>query len=259
MSVVNVTLSNYEAFLYTDVSIQVTVRNEGSYTEKFNVTLYVNQSSTTIPIDTYLVTSLGSSDQVTIPFLWTVRDVPVGECRVTAEATPVSGETNTSNNHKDVTLLINPDYTAPVIGVPIQNPPGGEIWQGSGVWVQVNVTDAGSSVKTVLLSWKVENQSDVDDTIWWNITMSKTNPDTLTQTYSSYAMMDTWGYSSGAKVSYKILAYDFTGNEAVRDHAGTFYIFVIVVPEYQIVLILPLFMAATLSIVIGWKKRTRAC
>jgi hypothetical protein len=255
--VVNVTLSNYEAFLCTDVSIQVTVRNEGSYTEKFNVTLYVNQSSITIPIDTYLVTSLGSSDQVTIPFLWTVRDVPVGECRVTAEATPVSWEINTSNNYKDVTLLINPDYTAPVIGVPIQNPPGGEIWQGSGVRVQVNVTDAGSGVKTVLLSWKVENQSDVDDTIWWNITMSKFNPDTLPQAYSSYAM-DTWGYSSGAKISYKILAYDFTGNEAVRDHAGTFYIFVIV-PEYQIALILPLFMAATLSIVIGWKKRTRAC
>ena len=61
-----------------DISIQVAVRNEGNYAEGFNVTVSANQTADTIFVDAYLVTTLGSMDQISIPFVWHTAEVDSG-------------------------------------------------------------------------------------------------------------------------------------------------------------------------------------
>ena len=81
------------------VNISVTVRNEGDFSETFNVTVYAN----TTVIDMETVTSLAPGENTTLTFIWTVPDpslwIPYPpKYTISAEAEVVSGETNTDNN-----------------------------------------------------------------------------------------------------------------------------------------------------------------
>jgi len=73
--------------------INVTVTNQGEFTENFNVTAYAN---TTI-IETKEVT-LTSGNSTTVTFTWNTTGVVKGNYTIKAEATQLLGETDTDDN-----------------------------------------------------------------------------------------------------------------------------------------------------------------
>lgn len=243
IAVTNVSLSAYQFFFMpAGVSINVSVRNSGDFTEHFNVTVEADQRFFHTVFDTYYVTSLGKHEEIDIPFVWNTSGFLPGDYRVTALATVVEGENDTADNTKESSLVeILADSTAPVIGVP-QGEEGG-------YYVSVYVFDNESGVKDVVLSYKVRNVTWVDSETWWNISLSR-NSDGIYYTYFPF-------YEWGAIVSYKIIAYDNAGNVAFRDNGGLNYSFV-VVPEYSLSFILVLPMAASAIALATWKHRRRA-
>ena len=74
--------------------INVTVENQGNFTEAFNVTAYYNNTA----IETKPVASLSPGNSTTLTFNWTTTGVSAGEYAISANATVVEGETNTTNN-----------------------------------------------------------------------------------------------------------------------------------------------------------------
>lgn len=74
--------------------INVTVENQGDYTETFNVTLYAN--TTIIETKTNITLTSGNSTTLTIP--WNTTGVAKGNYMIWAYATPVPGETDTLDN-----------------------------------------------------------------------------------------------------------------------------------------------------------------
>jgi hypothetical protein len=75
------------------MQINVTVANQGDYTETFNVTLYVN--TTTIETKQVTLTSLNST---TITVTWNATGFAKGNYTLWAYAWPVQGETDTADN-----------------------------------------------------------------------------------------------------------------------------------------------------------------
>jgi outer membrane protein assembly factor BamB len=73
--------------------INVTVENQGSYKETFNVTTYAN--ATIIQKQTV---TLASGNSTTLTFTWNTRGFAYGNYTISAYATPVAGETNLADN-----------------------------------------------------------------------------------------------------------------------------------------------------------------
>ncbi|MGD8505765.1 MAG: cohesin domain-containing protein [Candidatus Bathyarchaeota archaeon] len=89
------------------VSINVTVRNEGSATETFDVTITYDSTD----IETRTATDLAPGDSETLAFNWNTGDVNEGNYTITATASTVSGETEIEDNtNSEVTITV----TAPL-------------------------------------------------------------------------------------------------------------------------------------------------
>lgn len=71
------------------VSINVTVENQGDYTETFNVTISINQTKTV---------TLPPNNQVTLVFLWNTTNVLYGNYTIIAYATVGPNETDIIDN-----------------------------------------------------------------------------------------------------------------------------------------------------------------
>jgi len=85
------------------LSINVTVTNQGAYSEIFNVTAYAN---TTI-IDTLADITLASGDSTTIFFTWDTTGVLYGNYTISVYATQVPNELDTQDNtHAESTVLL---------------------------------------------------------------------------------------------------------------------------------------------------------
>lgn len=90
------------------VAINATVKNEGDFTETFNVTAYYAG----VPIETQNV-SLSAGANKTLTFYWNTTYVAAGTYAIKAEATHVPNEFNTTNNlyiDGDVTVHRKADY-----------------------------------------------------------------------------------------------------------------------------------------------------
>lgn len=94
-AVISVATSDNEVYQGEVVNITVVVRNEGTVTETFNVTAkYFNRI-----IETKTVTNLTRLKTTTIMFNWDTQSVPTDfEYAISAEATPVTGETDKADN-----------------------------------------------------------------------------------------------------------------------------------------------------------------
>jgi len=75
-----------------DIAIDVTVENEGVFVEKFNVTIYSDNST----IGEYAVTVFPGAR--TLTFIWDTAGVGEGEYSIKVEASTVPNETNTGDN-----------------------------------------------------------------------------------------------------------------------------------------------------------------
>jgi hypothetical protein len=77
------------------ISINVTVANQGSYAETFNVTIYANTTS----INTFTNVSLLSGNSVTLTFTWNTTGFAKGNYTISAYAWPVQNETDLADNN----------------------------------------------------------------------------------------------------------------------------------------------------------------
>jgi parallel beta-helix repeat protein len=93
VAVTNVVASKTIVVQSSSLSTNITVENQGNYTETFNVTVYAN----TTAITTQTVT-LASGTSTNIAFTWNTTGFPYGSYTISAYAHPVPGETNTANN-----------------------------------------------------------------------------------------------------------------------------------------------------------------
>jgi hypothetical protein len=75
-------------------SINVTVANQGDYTETFTITVYANTSM----IGTATVYNLVNGTSTILTFTWDTTDFAFGNYTVSAYAEPVTGEINVANN-----------------------------------------------------------------------------------------------------------------------------------------------------------------
>ncbi len=85
-----------------NVSISVTVTNEGDFAETFNVTVYANEAAiATKPV------ALSRGNSTTLTFEWNTKDVPIGTYVISANASVVEGETDIlDNKHIDGTVIV---------------------------------------------------------------------------------------------------------------------------------------------------------
>jgi len=99
------------------ININVTVTNQGEFTETFSVIAYAN----TTQIETKEIT-LSSGDSTTLTLTWNTTGVAKGNYTVTAEATQLPGETDTTDNTQTdgwIIVAMIGDISSPLMpGVP---------------------------------------------------------------------------------------------------------------------------------------------
>jgi len=74
--------------------INVTVQNQGNFTETFNVTSHAN----TTTIQTQTVINLASGDSRNITFAWNTTSIPYGNYTISAVADTITEEIHTDDN-----------------------------------------------------------------------------------------------------------------------------------------------------------------
>jgi len=103
VAVIGVTPSITQVNIGQVVNITVTVRNEGTVPEDFDVTIYYDDTV----IGTQTVTGLEPGAEKTLKFSWDTTDVAEGGYTIKAEASMVLGETDiTDNTYVDGTVTV---------------------------------------------------------------------------------------------------------------------------------------------------------
>ncbi|MGQ9538793.1 MAG: OmpL47-type beta-barrel domain-containing protein [Candidatus Bathycorpusculaceae bacterium] len=134
------------------------------------------------------------------------------------------------------------DKTAPAIGTPSREP-AGDVQPDQPVKVSVNVTDQVSQVKNVTLYYSLNNGTSWEQPIPMNYNFS-------TNLYEATIP----GQEAGTWVRYKIVAYDYAGNNETLDGTQPYCVYQ-VIPEFPSSLILPIFMIITLIAVIICRRK----
>ncbi|UCC57645.1 MAG: DUF362 domain-containing protein [Candidatus Bathyarchaeum sp.] len=133
------------------------------------------------------------------------------------------------------------EETFPEIGTPSQDPPRYNVMAGEEVKVSVNVTDAGSGVKNVTLSYALNN-----GTAWENQTMNYNPSTSLYEATISGQPADTW-------VEFKIVAYNNAENCSTKESEP--YCTYQVIPEFQSGhILLVLLVIITLMVIVYRRK-----
>jgi hypothetical protein len=80
------------------MGINVTVKNEGNFTESFTLTVNATNATTSIVVGTQTVSNLLSGETRILLFTWDTTSATYGDYTISAYAAPVSNEVNTANN-----------------------------------------------------------------------------------------------------------------------------------------------------------------
>lgn len=158
----------------------------------------------------------------------------------TLEYWSVDNGDNEELPHKILTN-IKLDKTQPTIQ-DISRIPQGDVQPDQPVTVLVNATDTLSDVKSVRIAYK-SNRS----------ILRLDFPMTLNSTTGLYEYTIS-GEQANTLIEYEIEAYDNAGNQIVDNNARQYYTYTII-PEFPSLIILPLFMTATLLTVIAYKRK----
>jgi len=144
IAVTNVTPSPASVPLGENVSISVTVKNEGTATETFDVTVLYDPTD----IETKTVTDLAPENSETLSFTWNTSGVTPGAFTIKVEVPPVSGETDTSDNTAttDVTVLFHDIAITSVTVSHIQ------VKVGDSVTINVTVANEGDFPETLTVT-----------------------------------------------------------------------------------------------------------
>jgi hypothetical protein len=196
----------------------------------FNLTITSREGGTTGPLPgTYNYTATSSINVTAIPssgysFDYWLLD---GEERTENPTTVIMDA-----NHTLEAVFV--DDISPEISVPVQEPPE-NVMAYQNVTVTANVTEAGSGLYNITLWYSINN-----GTTWAPLNMTEISINTYQTTIP--------GHENCTWVTYKIIAYDNNGNQAINDNHGYYYIYH-VIPEFQTwVTILLLFLILTFTI-----------
>lgn len=118
IAITSITPSEAAADQGSILSINVTVANQGTYTENVSLTVYANTTS----IGSQTIT-LSSGSSAIIVFNWNTSSFALGNYTINAYVTPVLGETNTADNT---------DYSTQEVAI-IPESPSNNYW----VWIVV--------------------------------------------------------------------------------------------------------------------------
>jgi len=138
IAIVEIVLAKPKVTQGYPLSIEVTVENEGDFSETFNVIVYYDNTT----IETKVVTSLPSGVETTLTFLWDTTAVALGNYTIRAYAPPVVGETDTVDNHyfdgivQVVSLIIVPDHYSTIQGAINKATPWDTIFVRSGTYYE---------------------------------------------------------------------------------------------------------------------------
>jgi hypothetical protein len=171
------------------VDINATVKNQGAYSETFNVTAYANSQS----IGKKSV-SLVSGSSTNIAFVWNTTGYGFGDYAISIYAWPVPGETNTANNIKvanNTLTILYPGHEIAVVGV---KPSKTVLGHGLCMSITVTVKNYGNFTETFAT------------TVYANTTAVQTQQVTL-QSANRAVLTFVWNTTNFAKGNYTISAY----------------------------------------------------
>ena len=148
---------------------------------------------------------------------YVLNNVPIGNYTVSASKLGYYSQSKSIQVLENQTVIVNftlsKDRVAPTIEAVYRA--SATVRPDQTVTVFANVTDEGTSVMAVILSYKVAGED-----IWHNVTMENSAGNTY--------VGEIPGFSAGTLVYYKVIAYDYSGNVAVEDNAGSYYTYAVV-------------------------------
>jgi hypothetical protein len=188
VAVTSVSVSPITVLPGTPVHVNATVQNLGGFAETFNVTTYANS---------YIIgkqkVALNSGSLQTLYFTWDTTGYSKGDYNVSAVASTVPGETNTTNNVKAATNIVTILYNGHDIAVTSVNPGKTVIGQGYSTIIKVTVKNYGTYPETF------------NTTAYYNTTALPKQKVTL-QSGASTTINFTWNTAGFAYGNYTISA-----------------------------------------------------
>jgi len=170
------------------VNINVTVENQGGFAETFNVTVYANSETVGVqPV------SLNIGSSVTVIFAWDTSGLGKGDYTISASASIVPGEVDTSNNNKTSSTPVTVLYAGHDVAVTNVKPSKTVVGQGYCMFIAATVKNYG-----------VFNEA-FDTTVYANTTSVASQNVTLTSGNFT-TLTFTWNTTGFAKGNYTIKA-----------------------------------------------------
>jgi PKD repeat protein len=148
LAIINVAPSVVQAYIGDAVGINVTVVNEGTESETFDVYVYADADTAVIgdeiTIDVISNVSLEAEATTTLSVTWDTTGVVEGTYTISAKVPAVKGEEDTDNNaYIDGTVTVSPVLTHDVAVTGVSAPY--EVTQGNVVIIGVDVANPGDS------------------------------------------------------------------------------------------------------------------
>lgn len=153
VSVTSVSSSHTEAIMGQVVNITVRVKNEGIYTETFNVTTYYDEN----PIQTQEVTNLTPAGQANLTFNWNTIGIPLDvDYTIKAEASAVTNETDLADNTlTDGTVIVKTVKTVEVTPCDQTGNPKETFETGTIAYFKVKINNTASEPANILITVNV--------------------------------------------------------------------------------------------------------
>ena len=127
-----------------NITIYVTVGNEGEFDETFDVTLHYDD--TVIGTQTGITLKAGTTTKPALKFTWNTTGLSKGEYTISAEASVLPDETNTANNkleyYKKVAITVHDIAVTAITVTPTT------VKAGENITISVTVTNEGSYNET---------------------------------------------------------------------------------------------------------------
>jgi len=202
VAVIGIAVSPHTALDGQLVSINATVKNNGTKTETFTVSTYYDSNL----IQTKNVTSLSGGTNTTLNYSWNTAGIAPGTYTIKAVASTIPGETNTANNAKtDGTVTVTYTHNVAVISV---TPSKTSIYLNETITITVVAKNLGTATETFTV------------TAYYATTSIGTKPVTALAAGANQTLLYTWNTTNVTEGSYpiKAIASTVTGEIYTADN-----------------------------------------
>lgn len=136
LSVTSITMSPPMIYADTIANINVTIRNNGNYSETSDVTLFQNGS----PVGNFSTVNFTSGKDICLPFIWNTSGLIPNSYTLKVKVNPVANEINLKDNEMNVTVYIIACNDIALFDVAVYP---NEIYAGRTVNITVTVKNVG--------------------------------------------------------------------------------------------------------------------